>query len=101
MLMHVKLVQIKLGLVWLENVGEAVDPIRPEYRNMWYVYDTYLLPVFQEGPKEPKTAVFVGQCVICNNSPTIQGTWILFPETQVCFQEGKAPQADVMYLLKR
>ncbi len=32
----------------------------------------------------PKTAVFVGQCLVCENSPILQGTWTVFPITQSC-----------------
>jgi len=38
-----------------------------------------------ETVKLPKTAVFVGQCLVCeNDSPVLQGTWTVFPNTQRC-----------------
>ncbi|CAL8101538.1 unnamed protein product [Orchesella dallaii] len=32
----------------------------------------------------PRTAVFVGQCLICKGNPMLQGSWIIFPVTQSC-----------------
>ncbi|ODN03561.1 hypothetical protein Ocin01_03128 [Orchesella cincta] len=32
----------------------------------------------------PRTAVFVGQCLICQGNPMLQGSWLIFPVTQTC-----------------
>jgi hypothetical protein len=37
----------------------------------------------------PKTAVFVGQCLVCENSPVLQGTWVVFPNAQSCILTEK------------
>lgn len=36
----------------------------------------------------PRTAVFVGQCVVCHGTPMLQGSWIVFPVTQTCDAAG-------------
>jgi len=51
----------------------------------------------------PRTAVFVGQCLVCDNSPMLQGTWILFPNSQNCFpllDKSNAPSSDIMYQIR-
>lgn len=28
--------------------------------------------------------MFVGQCLVCQGNPTLQGAWVVFPATQTC-----------------
>jgi len=32
----------------------------------------------------PRTAVFVGQCLVCQGNPMLQGSWVVFPSSQTC-----------------